>query len=451
MNKIRTVLKFEYLGYIKSKSFIITTVIFVAIILILSQVPNFLGAFENIGDAITGGGDKKALVWLTGEAESDAAVKEALSPKVLGKATGGTYKWETYDPDKKYADFKDSDKLKITALSDDVTVSEAGDDPITMIWSGAFEIVLCYDGGKTYELYGTGQNMTLSMLPMTLDPVVTDAARAGMMEGMSDAEKARVRAVMDTTVAGEVQAIGGGDAQSNYWLAYIMLYMLFMMIMLYGQFIINSVISEKSSKMMELLVTSARPIELMAGKVFGVGLAAFTQFGAIVGAFVISFAVNYPTWKQQIPGFEDMISQLNISPGLLVFFVLFFVLGYFLYAFISAAMGSTASRVEDAGSVGTIPSMLAVGSFIVSMVSMQFIDAAYVHVLSFIPFFSPWIMFSRLCMASATFVEAAIAAGILAASMVFFGWLSAKIYRVGVMMYGKPMKLKAALAAALHS
>jgi ABC-2 type transport system permease protein len=142
---------------------------------------------------------------------------------------------------------------------------------------------------------------------------------------------------------------------------------------------------------------------------------------------------------------------MNFSGGLLVFFILFFVIGYFLYAFICAAMGSTASRVEDAGSVSTIPMMLAVASFVVSLIGMTNIDAMYVKVLSFIPFFSPWIMFSRLCMASATFTEAAIAVAILIATVVFFGWLAAKIYRVGVMMYGKPMKLREVLKAVTHS
>jgi ABC-2 type transport system permease protein len=202
--------------------------------------------------------------------------------------------------------------------------------------------------------------------------------------------------------------------------------------------------------MMELLVTSAKPTELMFGKVFGVGMAAFTQIGAVIAAVAATFALNFGVWEKQIPEFKEMLSQMNISVGLFAFFVLFFVTGYFLYAFICAAVGSTASRVEDAGSVSTLPMILATVSFVVSLVSMSHIDAAYVHVLSFIPFFSPWIMFARLCMASATFIEAAVALAILIASVIFFGWLSAKIYRVGVMMYGKPMKLVAVVKAALR-
>jgi ABC-2 type transport system permease protein len=445
MKKIRAVLNFEYLGYMKSKSFIITTIIFVAIILILSQVPRFMGAFDDIGSLIGGGEKKTALVVLGGKVDNEdfAAL---LDPEVIDKATGGMYGWTLVSrsswPEEivvKKADGSSTREGKDEAL-----------DPQKLVAGGEYDVVVEYDGGEEYRLYGKGQDFTLLSLPMMLNPVFTNAARAVKMTGMPPERRTEIESVLDTTVTGEVKTVGGGDAENNFWLAYVMLYVLFMSIMLYGQFIVNAVINEKSSKMMELLVTSARPTELMFGKVFGVGMAAFTQIGAIIAAVATAFALNFGVWEKQVPEFKEMLSQMNISVGLFVFFVLFFVTGYFLYAFICAAVGSTASRVEDAGSVSTLPMILATVSFIVSLVSMSHVDAAYVHVLSFIPFFSPWIMFARLCMASATFIEAAVALAILAFSVIFFGWLSAKIYRVGVMMYGKPMKLVTVVKAALR-
>jgi ABC-2 type transport system permease protein len=430
MKKIKAVLGFEYLGYMKSKSFIVTTIIFVAIILILSIIPRFIGSFDNLGAIIGGGEENPALLIVDGEAES-SGFASALDSEMLNKTTGGSYVWT------------------VRKQSEEANPESAG-DPQKLISDGKYSVVVVYDGGENYNVYGKGQDFMVLSLPMMLDPVITDVARSIKMEGMSAETRADVESVIGTTVVGEVTTVGGGDAENNFWLAYVMLYVLFMCVMLYGQFIVNAVINEKSSKMMELLVTSARPIELMFGKVFGVGLAAFTQMGAIICAVGAAIAINYTVWVKQIAGFEDMISQMNISVGLFVFFVLFFVVGYFLYAFICAAVGSTASRVEDAGSVSTLPMMLAVAAFIVSMVSMSNIDAAYVEVLSFIPFFSPWIMFARLCMASATFGDAAIALAILLATAICMGWLAAKIYRVGVMMYGKPMKLVAALKTALR-
>ncbi|MDR2162914.1 MAG: ABC transporter permease [Clostridiales Family XIII bacterium] len=434
MKKIGTVLKFEYRGYIKSKSFIITTIIFVAVILILSQIPRFMGTFDDIGSFIGGGEKQKALIELTGDAR-DGSFPSLLSVKHLNEATGGMYDWTIYG-------VAESDSGKATTTTP---------DPRKEIGEGKYDIVVVYGGSARYKLYGKSQDFSLLTLSSMLDPLFTSIARTVKMSGMSAEQKAKVKGVLDTTVVGKVETVGGGEAENNFWLAYVMLYVLFMTIITYGQFIVNAVVNEKSSKMMELLVTSARPIELMFGKVLGVGMAVFTQVGAIAAATGVSFALNVDTWEKQIPEFREMLSQMNISLGLFVFFMLFFLAGYFLYAFICAAVGSTASRVEDAGSVSTLPMMLAAASFLISMISMSNIDAAYVSVLSYIPFFSPWIMFARLCMASATFVEATIAVAILVVSVVFFGWLAAKVYRVGVMMYGKPMKLTAVVKAALRA
>jgi ABC-2 type transport system permease protein len=431
MRKIKAVLGFEYLGYIKSKSFIVSTIIFVAVILVVSQVPRLMGTFGDIGSVIGGGEKKSALIVVSGEAEQSGSAG-ALDPETLGTVTGGTYVWTVYNR----SEWVDS---------------KAEQEPQKLISDGKYAVVVEYDGGSSYNIYGTGQDFMLLSLPMMLDPVFTGVAREAKMEGLPPAERAGVEGVLDTTVSGEISTVGGGEAENNFWLAYVMLYVLFMSIIMYGQFIVNAVINEKSSKMMELLVTSARPMELMFGKVFGVGLAAFTQIAAIIVAAGVAIALNFATWMKQMDGFGDMVAEMNISGGLFVFFVLFFVAGYFLYAFICAAVGSTASRVEDAGSVSTLPMMLSTAAFIVSMVSMSNIDALYVKVLSFIPFFSPWIMFARLCMASATFGEAAIAVLILVASLIGMGWLAARIYRVGVMMYGKPMKLVSAIKSAVKA
>jgi ABC-2 type transport system permease protein len=360
---------------------------------------------------------------------------------MLNKTAGGSYAWTVRGQSGQ------AGQSAQAAQAHD----EPAADPQKLIADGKYDVVVVYSGGENYTIYGKGQDFMVLSLPMLLDPVFTSVARSIRMDGMPTETRADVESVLGTTVAGKVTTVGGGDAENNFWLAYVMLYVLFMCIIMYGQFIVNAVINEKSSKMMELLVTSARPIELMFGKVFGVGLAAFTQMGAIIASAGATIAINYGVWMKQIAGFGDTISQMNISVGLFVFFVLFFVVGYFLYAFICAAVGSTASRVEDAGSVSTLPMMLATGAFIVSMISMSNIDAAYVEVLSFIPFFTPWIMFARLCMASATFGDAAVALAILVASVICMGWLASKIYRVGVMMYGKPMKLVAVLKAALRT
>jgi ABC-2 type transport system permease protein len=233
---------------------------------------------------------------------------------------------------------------------------------------------------------------------------------------------------------------------------------------------------------MELLITSAKPSELMFGKVFGVGLVAFTQMMIIVVTAVIVAIVSFMAYfgnaidiAGDMQAVTDMMNSgggatgfesaeglaaavgteggigANLSPALVIFFILFFVGGYFVYAFINAAIGCTASRPEDMGAVGTIPNMLAVVGFIVSMVGMFSMGETFVTVLSFIPFFSPFLMFTRIAMGDAGIMDGIIALGIVAATIFLLGLLAARIYRIGVMMYGKPPKIGELLKLAVRS
>jgi ABC-2 type transport system permease protein len=200
---------------------------------------------------------------------------------------------------------------------------------------------------------------------------------------------------------------------------------------------------------MELLITSAKPSQLIFGKVIGVGCVALTQALVIIIVAAIGIVLNMGTWMAQIPEAGAVMQSLTVSPGLIVFFVLFFLTGYFLYSFIYAALGSTVSKIEDASTIVTIPMLILIAGFVISIISMSNLDAGYVKVLSYIPFFAPFLMFSRLAMGEAGYVQAGIALVILIFTILIISWLAAKIYRVGVMMYGKPMKLKAIVKVAI--
>jgi ABC-2 type transport system permease protein len=162
----------------------------------------------------------------------------------------------------------------------------------------------------------------------------------------------------------------------------------------------------------------------------------------IILTTALGLFVNFNSWKEQLPDVANGIAAANISLPIIIFFILFFVCGYLLYAFIYAGLGSTVSKIEDAGAVTTLPQFFVIAAFIVSIFGMANLDAAYVKVLSYVPFFSPYIMFARRSMGEAGYLQGAIAVLILVPTIVLFAWIAAKIYRIGVMMYGKPMKLK---------
>lgn len=410
MNKFFTVMKFEYKGFSKSKSYLITTAVLIAVILIASFIPQISNLFSG---ALSGDGEgSKAAYLLTEKAEKNN-IDDYITEDTLNE----------YMPDYKWV------KL------------EADDSPKDMVSSGQYDMVLYYDSGASYKLYATGADLGSEMYLGIFDEMMTQINRAIELTEYPDEVQAAVSQITATQVSGEVVPVGG-DASKNYWYAYLLQFALYMVMMVYGQFILTSVMTEKSSKAMELLVTSARPMDLMFGKVIGVGLVALTQILLLLAALGLGIKLNINAWKEFMPEIFEVLKSMDLSIGMIGYFILFFLIGYFSYAFLFASFGSTVSKPEEASSISTMPIMILVIVFILSMISLSNMNALLFKVLSYIPLFSPFIMFNRVCMDMATTLEIWISIGISLVGLLGIGWLAAKIYRVGIMIYGKPMNIK---------
>lgn len=213
-----------------------------------------------------------------------------------------------------------------------------------------------------------------------------------------------------------------------------------MVILLYGQMIAMNVATEKSSRAMEVLVTSVKPISMMFGKVIASCIAGLAQLVAIFGSALLLFNVNKPYW-----GDNEIIDMIfNIPPELFVYMLIFFLLGFLIYAFLFGALASTVSKLEDINTAIQPVTYLFVFGFIVVMFSMtsQNVDNLLMRVCSYIPFTSPMAMFTRIAMSNVPLYEILICIAILAVSVVATGIISAKIYRMGVLMYGNKPTLK---------
>jgi ABC-2 type transport system permease protein len=189
---------------------------------------------------------------------------------------------------------------------------------------------------------------------------------------------------------------------------------------------------------MELLITSARPNSLLFGKVIGSGLAGLIQMIAIFGSAILFYNINAASWA----GNEIIASIFNMPLNILGFALLFFVLGYFLYAFLFGAIGSLASRTEDVNTM-VLPVMFGfIIAFMVVIMSIATgnIENPAMKFCSFLPFTSPMAMFGRIAMASPAWYEIIISVLLLIVTTALIGMLSARIYRIGVLMYGKPPK-----------
>lgn len=241
----------------------------------------------------------------------------------------------------------------------------------------------------------------------------------------------------------------GKDQMQNFFYTYIMIFALYMVILLYGQMVATNVPTEKSSRAMELLITSAAPSSMMFGKVIASCLAGLIQLVAVFGSDLLFYNFNKSYWG------ENMIIQsiFNMPVDLFMYMLLFFVLGFLIYAFMFGAVGSTASKLEDINTSVMPITMLFIVGFFVVMFSMSSgsIDNTIMKICSFIPFTSPMAMFTRLAMSNVASYEVIISVAILIGSVIGVGFISAKIYRVGVLLYGTPPKIGAIIKAIRRS
>ena len=231
----------------------------------------------------------------------------------------------------------------------------------------------------------------------------------------------------------------GKDSANNFFYVYIFIFAMYMMILLYGQLIAVAVTSEKSNRAIEVLVTSANSNSLIFGKVIAAALASFIQVGVILASGMITYSLNSKAWNGLLDGI------FKIPSNILLTFIIFGGLGYFFYSFIFGALGALVSKTEDiSSSIGPI-TMIFVIVFFISMFGLSNSDSLLIKIASFIPFSSSMTMLIRVAKGTVSNFEIVISFIILLASTILTAIASAKIYRLGTLMYGNPIKLRNAL------
>ena len=258
---------------------------------------------------------------------------------------------------------------------------------------------------------------------------------AMIMGGLSPEDAADI---MSVRINGKTENLGV-DQMENYWYTYIMIFALYMVIMLYGQMVASNVATEKSSRAMELLITSAKPTAMMFGKVMASCAAGMIQLLTVFGSAILFYNINREHWSD-VP---IMASIFDMPPMLLVYMITFFVFGFLIYAFLYGAMGSTVSKLEDINTAVMPLTYVFIFAFVLVMGSISggSVDNLLMVICSYIPFTSPMAMFARIAMSTVPLYEIIISIAILIASVLGVGVVSAKIYRVGVLLYGTRPKI----------
>ncbi len=223
------------------------------------------------------------------------------------------------------------------------------------------------------------------------------------------------------------------DSDSVFFASLIIGLMIYITLAIYGQMILAAVVEEKETRIAEILFSSARPFELMMGKLVGVGLAGLTQLGIwIISALVL---VGIGVAQMSAAGMD--ISIPNISPLMVVLFFVYFLLGFFIYASIFALIGSMVTTVQEGGQFSFPPIMLLLVGFYFSFAVIRDPNSQLSFWVSIAPFFAPITMPVRILAETPPYWQIALSIFINAVAITGLIWLASRVYRVGMLMYGK--------------
>lgn len=410
MKQFFAVFEYELGTYLKKRPFQIVTLLLMVLIAVGMTLPRFLASGEE--NTVTGLEEEQIAVM----ASQDMGMTSEQLSQLLNQSMGAMEGEEVFQP---YSGTKEE---LMQAVEDNTYTSGL-----------VFDSLLQYTRiAGTVSLYDQFSSVLQEVLLQTY------RAQAMAQNGMSQEQ---VQQVLSAQVEETLEQTEAGKNQANsYLFTYVLIMLLYMAIIFYGQMVASSVATEKSSRAMELLITSARPTSLMFGKVFGAGCAGLLQFVLVLGTAYGAYQINEPYYTGAM---SIMKTLFNLPVETLLYAILCFVMGFFIYAFIFAALASLVSRLEDLSNVITPATMLFVVVFIIVMVALNSgeVDTPLMIACSYIPLTSPMAMFVRITMGNVAGWEIAVSVALMAAGAVALGYLGAAIYRIGVLMYGKPPKL----------
>lgn len=387
--KFITLYRFSLLQKLRSKSFLISTVLLVVFLVGLTNIERIIDWFS--------GDDPKIAVVSSLDADIIPVLKES------GIKT---------DVDKK-----------------DFTLKEARD----VVKKGTYDAVaLMTDDPYAVTLISESPEQQLQMqlsaaLKQVRDQRIIAEAEIDPTLLASIAEPVAMKQELTST---------GGKSEEELFaassLVYILLFLMYFTIAIYGGMIVSEIANEKSSRVMELLISAVSPIQHMLAKILSIATVSMIQLSLLI-------FVGYYSGKQS--SLFDRLALDSLGIRTISYLFLFFLLGYFLYATLLAALGSLVSRVEDAQQVTLPVIMLIVIAFTISMFSLNAPTNQAVVVLSFIPFFTPMLMFLRVMLTDVPMWQVVLSVGLMGASIALALFVGTKFYRGGVLFYGSnPLK-----------
>jgi ABC-2 type transport system permease protein len=435
MKKFRAVVKREYVQRVRSRMFVIVTIGAPLMFALFTVVPILIAGIK------TGGPSRVAVVDQTGR--MFARVQDSLKTAQAGRgdddddeapeAARGAMNQNTRARMEQAA--------KATAQSYEVEEVSAEGRTLEEVKARLDErvgrdeldayIVLPRDvlgsGEVEYYTRNVGDVFTRGQVKNALVRAVRDARLDERGVGPE------VMRAVNQPVRMKATKAGGGDAEGDKGQAFFLVFgagfVIYLTILMYGQVVLGAVIEEKETRIAEILFSSVRPFTLMSGKLVGVSLVALTQF-AIWGLAFVGLGAY-------LAGVGAAVAIPKVSPGVYAYVVLFFLMGYFIYATLYALVGSMVTTSQEGGQLAMPIIMLLVVGFYLAFPVIRSPNSSFAVWVSLVPFFAPITMLIRIVAQEPPLWQIALSLGLGFATVAVMLWLAGRVYRVGMLMYGK--------------
>ena len=244
------------------------------------------------------------------------------------------------------------------------------------------------------------------------------------------------------------EPIAGAEFASRRILGIVFVVLIFITLVIYGMWVAAGVVAEKTSRVMELMISAASARQLIVGKVVGIGLAGLTQAVCILVPAVAALAIEDAVAVAILgPGPSVAPSLAGLTPALLGAYLAFFVLGFALYALVYAAAGSLVSRAEDLQMLALPLSLVAIAGYFLAVMSLTGGTTGLIRFASYVPFWSPFVMLTRLTVGRVEPWEVVLAFALLIAAIGVVGAVAVRVYAAGVLLYGQRPSLRMLVAA----
>lgn len=422
MHKVLAVIRREYVERVRTKAFIIGTLLGPIFFITLAVVPGLLLSRGGAGQRI-------AVI----DAAQGGLGREMVAAMQRAKVGGGANAKARYVPLLLEAPDRAQELLDSlvphTGLPKDVA---DGLDGILVVDESAVAT-----GKVNYYGANVGSMEDMQALRQTLTPVmITERLqRAGVDPAVALGATSPVALATQKVSQGKLTGESGG---ATFALAYAMGFILYIALLLYGTQVMTSIIEEKSNRIVEVLVSSLTPFQMMLGKVVGVGMVSLTQLGIwgtagvlltkYQGAVLSFFGVTPTNGGFQLPA---------LPIALVVVFLVFFGLGFLLYSSAYAAVGSMCSTVQDTQQAQMPIMMFVIVGFFSTFALLKDPTGTFAKVAGFIPPLAPFVIPVRYSLSPLPISELLVSMVLTILGMLAVVWVAARIYRIGILMYGK--------------